>query len=366
MTTLTITTRPAAGPARPAPSVADDPRWARIVARDKSADGQFWYSVATTGVYCRPSCPSRRANPRNVTLYDTLEGARASGFRPCRRCNPDGPSLAREQAALVARACRIIEASEEEPRLEELAGAVGRSPGYFHRIFKAATGLTPKDYAAADRTRKIREGLDAQGSITEAIYDATDKLADNGLKFMPGPPETYYEMSRERVHGHDEPIERMKKHGILIDGEGVVNGGMTKILLQIFSKTVIGPIFFEFIQRKGDEGFGEGNFRALFESIEADQIRRGELGPQAAEFHAGLAEPLEDANIDLVFCAGPLMKSLWDALPDHRRGAYAQTAADLAPLVVEATQAGDVVMVKGSNGSKAGLVAAALGAGGKV
>ena len=144
MTTLTITTRPAAGPARPAPSVADDPRWARIVARDKSADGQFWYSVATTGVYCRPSCPSRRANPRNVTLYDTLEGARASGFRPCRRCNPDGPSLACEQAALVARACRIIEASEEEPRLEELAGAVGRSPGYFHRIFKAATGLTPR------------------------------------------------------------------------------------------------------------------------------------------------------------------------------------------------------------------------------
>ena len=82
---------------------------------------------------------------------------------------------------------------------------------------------------------------------------------------MPGPPETYYEMSQARVSGHDEPIERMKKHGILIDGEGVVDGGMTKILLQIFSKTVIGPIFFEFIQRKGDEGFGEGNFRALFE-----------------------------------------------------------------------------------------------------
>ena len=84
-----------------------------------------------------------------------------------------------------------------------------------------------------------------------------------------------------RVNGHDEPIERMKKHGILIDGEGVVDGGMTKILLQIFSKTVIGPIFFEFIQRKGDEGFGEGNFRALFESIEEDQIRRGVLKVQA-------------------------------------------------------------------------------------
>ncbi|MBZ9766649.1 4-hydroxyphenylpyruvate dioxygenase [Mesorhizobium sp. CA6] len=128
------------------------------------------------------------------------------------------------------------------------------------------------------------EGIQHIAVGTDAIYEATDKLAANGLKFMPGPPDTYYEMSHERVHGHDEPIERMKKHGILIDGEGVVDGGTTKILLQIFSKTVIGPIFFEFIQRKGDEGFGEGNFRALFESIEQDQIKRGviKLGGKAA------------------------------------------------------------------------------------
>jgi len=119
------------------------------------------------------------------------------------------------------------------------------------------------------------EGIQHIAVGTDDIYGATDRLAGNGLKFMPGPPETYYEKSQERVHGHEEPIERLKTHGILIDGEGVVNGGMTKILLQIFSKTVIGPIFFEFIQRKGDEGFGEGNFKALFESIEEDQIRRG-------------------------------------------------------------------------------------------
>ena len=126
------------------------------------------------------------------------------------------------------------------------------------------------------------EGIQHIAVGTEAIYDATDKLAANGLKFMPGPPDTYYEMSHERVAGHEEPIERMKQHGILIDGEGVVGGGETKILLQIFSKTVIGPIFFEFIQRKGDDGFGEGNFRALFESIEEDQIRRGVLKSKAA------------------------------------------------------------------------------------
>ena len=154
------------------PSVADDPRWARIVARDKTANGHLWYSVATTGVYCRPSCPSRTANPKNVQLHDTLESARATGFRPCRRCNPDGPSSECENAVLVAKACRIIEESEEEPSLEELANAIGRSPSYFHRVFKAATGLTPKDYAAAHRAKKIRQGLASGNTVTEAIYDA--------------------------------------------------------------------------------------------------------------------------------------------------------------------------------------------------
>jgi AraC family transcriptional regulator of adaptative response/methylated-DNA-[protein]-cysteine methyltransferase len=158
---------------KPTPkSVTDDPRWARIVARDKTSDGHLWYSVATTGVYCRPSCPSRIANPKNVQLHDTLESARATGFRPCRRCNPDGPSVECANAALVAKACRIIEVNEQEPSLGELAGAICRSPSYFHRVFKAATGLTPKDYAAAHRARKVRQELASGNTITEAIYDA--------------------------------------------------------------------------------------------------------------------------------------------------------------------------------------------------
>ena len=154
------------------PSVADDPRWARIVARDKTADGHLWYSVLTTGIYCRASCASRTANPKNVQLHDTLESAKATGFRPCQRCNPDGPSIEAENAALVARACRIIEESEEEPSLEALANAVGRSPSYFHRMFKAAAGVTPKDYAAAHRATKVRHGLASGSTVTEAIYDA--------------------------------------------------------------------------------------------------------------------------------------------------------------------------------------------------
>jgi len=125
------------------------------------------------------------------------------------------------------------------------------------------------------------EGIQHIAVGTDDIYDATDRLSANGLAFMPGPPAAYYERSVERVSDHDEPLDRLARHGILIDGEGVVDGAGTKILLQIFSKTVIGPIFFEFIQRKGDEGFGEGNFRALFESIEEEQIRSGELVPEA-------------------------------------------------------------------------------------
>ncbi|WP_127106616.1 4-hydroxyphenylpyruvate dioxygenase [Pararhodobacter zhoushanensis] len=121
------------------------------------------------------------------------------------------------------------------------------------------------------------EGIQHIAVGSEDIYSATDAIAERGIKFMPAPPHAYYELSKDRVTGHQEPLDQMEKHGILIDGEGVVDGGETRILLQIFSKTVIGPIFFEFIQRKGDDGFGEGNFKALFESIEQDQIERGVL-----------------------------------------------------------------------------------------
>jgi AraC family transcriptional regulator, regulatory protein of adaptative response / methylated-DNA-[protein]-cysteine methyltransferase len=153
-------------------AVEDDPRWARVIARDRASDGTFWYSVVTTGVYCRPSCPSRIANPKNVQFHRSLEAAKATGFRPCKRCNPDGLASDAENTAMVARACRLIEQSEEEPSLHRLAKSVGRSAGYFHRIFKATTGLTPKDYAAAHRANRVRQGLEDCNSVTEAIYDA--------------------------------------------------------------------------------------------------------------------------------------------------------------------------------------------------
>ncbi len=127
------------------------------------------------------------------------------------------------------------------------------------------------------------EGIQHIAVGAHDIYGAVDAIHENGIRFMPAPPQSYYELSKTRIAGHEEPLDAMAKHGILIDGEGVVDGGETKILLQIFSKTVIGPIFFEFIQRKGDDGFGEGNFKALFESIEAEEIANGDYDGVAAQ-----------------------------------------------------------------------------------
>jgi AraC family transcriptional regulator of adaptative response/methylated-DNA-[protein]-cysteine methyltransferase len=148
-------------------------RWEAVLRRDRSADGAFVYAVATTGVYCRPSCPARRPRRENVAFFETCEAARAAGFRACRRCRPDAVNEAHPHAALVEAACRRIEAAEDIPSLRELADDAGLSPYHFHRIFKSITGLTPKAYADAHRANRLRDTLSAgKASVTAAIYDA--------------------------------------------------------------------------------------------------------------------------------------------------------------------------------------------------
>ena len=185
--------------------------------------------------------------------------------------------------------------------------------GFYERLFNfkqirffdiegKLTGLFSKALTSPDGKIRIpiNESADAKSQIEEYlhayngegiqhiacgckdIYAAIEKLRADGVKFMPAQPKAYFEKVDARVPGHGEDIKRLEKNGILIDGEGVVEGRETKVLLQIFSSNAIGPIFFEFIERKGDDGFGEGNFRALFESIEEDQIRRGVLKEDAA------------------------------------------------------------------------------------
>ena len=151
---------------------APDAWWQAVSGRDVTADGEFFYAVRTTGVYCRPSCPSRRPRRENVAFFGTAQEAEREGYRPCRRCRPDESTLASRRAAIVAAACRLIERSEEPPSLDTLADMAGMSRFHFHRVFKAATGLTPRAYAAAHRARRVRQNLANTSTVTEALYEA--------------------------------------------------------------------------------------------------------------------------------------------------------------------------------------------------
>src|SRR5918994_2425756 len=149
-----------------------DPRWVAVLARSPAADGSFFYSVRTTGVYCRPSCAARVARPENVRFHKTPQEAEQAGFRPCRRCKPDQPSLSEQHAAMATAACRLIEASEGIPSLEALATHAGMSVFHFHRVFKAVMGLTPREYATARRGERMRGELTRGRTVTAAIYES--------------------------------------------------------------------------------------------------------------------------------------------------------------------------------------------------
>src|ERR1700756_4085510 len=150
----------------------DNTRWQALVDKDERADGQFWFSVKTTGVYCRPPSPARPPKRENVIFHLSLEDAEKAGFRACKRCNPKGRGLASQHSKAVAFACRMIKEADKFPSLNQLAEAVKMSPGYLHRLFKTATGLTPKDYANAHRADRIKKALPKRETVTEAIYEA--------------------------------------------------------------------------------------------------------------------------------------------------------------------------------------------------
>ncbi|MTH76999.1 bifunctional DNA-binding transcriptional regulator/O6-methylguanine-DNA methyltransferase Ada [Paracoccus aestuariivivens] len=185
-------------------NTAMDPRWLAVLARDPAADEQFVYAVRTTGVYCRPSCPSRRAKPENVAFFVSPDKAEAAGFRPCLRCHPRGQSLAQANAALIAAACRMIETAEEAPSTGDLARRIGLSHFHFHRQFKAVTGMTPRAYAVAFRAGRVRKALDDEASVTAAIhragYSSNSRFYETSDRIIGMTPQTY------RKGGHDAEI----------------------------------------------------------------------------------------------------------------------------------------------------------------
>ena len=159
------------------PAISDlpmgqDPRWLSVVARDRKADGKFFYSVKTTGVYCRPSCGARLPNPKNVRFHLTHRVAEKAGFRPCKRCKPDQQPLEERHATMVAEVCRLIDSADEIPLLADLAKRVGLSAYHFHRVFKKISGVTPRGYAVARRRQRVRTELMRTETVTAAFYGA--------------------------------------------------------------------------------------------------------------------------------------------------------------------------------------------------
>lgn len=177
-----------------------DDWWSAICARDHAADDHVVYAVHTTGIYCRPSCPSRRPKRQNVSFHATASAAETAGFRACLRCNPAGSSVLEKQIARVVNACRSIQEAETPPGLEVLAKAEGLSLFHFQRLFRTLTGVTPKVYSLAFRAERLRDTLPGSHSVTEAMYDAgynassrfyTDAMESLGMR-----PSSYRDRGR--------------------------------------------------------------------------------------------------------------------------------------------------------------------------
>ncbi|MGK9172156.1 bifunctional DNA-binding transcriptional regulator/O6-methylguanine-DNA methyltransferase Ada [Yokenella regensburgei] len=150
---------------------ADDPRWQVVCARDSRYDGQFVFAVRTTGIFCRPSCRSRRPLRENVAFYPDADAALSAGFRPCKRCQPHKLDPLLQRQAKVEQACRLLE-QDTPVSLNALANAVAMSPWHFHRLFKHVTGMTPKNWQQAWRARRLQSTLTQSHTITEAVLAA--------------------------------------------------------------------------------------------------------------------------------------------------------------------------------------------------
>ncbi|HEX4378125.1 MAG TPA: bifunctional DNA-binding transcriptional regulator/O6-methylguanine-DNA methyltransferase Ada [Steroidobacteraceae bacterium] len=275
-------------------SRAEAKRWAAVVARDRRADGDFVYAVRTTGIFCRPSCAARLPKPGNVSFFDTTALAESAGFRPCKRCRPTGQSIAVRQTERIARACRTIERSAAPPSLADLARQASLSPYHFHRLFKSTTGLTPKQYADANRSRRMQASLARGDSVTEAIFGAGFNAnsrfyeqADGMLGMTP---------TRFRAQGADEQIRY------------AVGDSSLGVVLVAVSKRGICAILL------GDDA------AAL-----ADQLRQrfarasliaadGELGKLIARVIDVVEEPIQAVALPLDVRGTAFQRRVWQAL----------------------------------------------------
>ncbi len=295
-------------PSASAPA-GDDARWTAVQRREP---GPFFYAVQTTGIYCRPGCPSRLPRREHVRFFNDFEAAEQAGFRPCKRCQPAGPSIAALHADAVARACRILQDSEPPPTLLELSRAVGMSPYHLHRIFTGKTGLTPKAYATAQRAERLRRILPGSSSVTEAIYEAgypsAGRFYADSSKRLGMQPETY------RQHGRGETIRF---------STGACSLG---IVLVAESEKGVCAVFL------GDDA------RSLEEELQR-RFRKARLLPAEPEFERIVSqvlrlidEPQLETDLPLDLRGTAFQQRVWQALqriPAGNTVSYAQIAREM-------------------------------------
>lgn len=185
--------------------------WQAFLRRDGARDGDFVVAVTSTGIYCKPSCPSRRPKRENVKFYDLPEAAEQAGFRPCKRCKPQDVAANDPQVALVRDACHYIDAALDEdcqgpPALADIARHVGRSPHHFQRIFKRYMGISPRDYADARRLDRLKTGLRKGDGVADALYGAGYGSSSRVYERAPGQlgmtPATYAKGGKGAVIGY--------------------------------------------------------------------------------------------------------------------------------------------------------------------
>jgi AraC family transcriptional regulator, regulatory protein of adaptative response / methylated-DNA-[protein]-cysteine methyltransferase len=291
----------------PTAALRDDARWAAVLARDARFDGRFYYSVATTGIYCRPSCPARRPKRGHVGFHGSSAAAEAAGFRPCKRCKPDQAS---PLAARIAQACRMIEAAEEPPSLAALANAVGLSPHHFHRQFKAALGVTPKAYAQGQRNAKARAALFRGASMTEALFEAG---FNSTSRFYASAPEALgMSPSAFRAGGADETIRYATAPCALGQVLAAASGkGVCAILLGDTAEDLVSELQRQF--PRAEMRAGDADFAATTAAV-VSLVDAPEVPP--------------DLPLDIRGTA--FQQRVWDALrriPAGRTATYAEIAA---------------------------------------
>lgn len=313
---------------KPDPDTGDHARWEAVRTRDRRAENRFVFAVQTTGIYCRPGCPSRLPRRENVVFFRDAEAAAKAGFRPCKRCRPEGASLRQRQAQAIADACRLIQEAEEPPSLAALAEATGISRYHFHRLFKEIVGMTPKQYAAAERSERVRQGLTRSSSITEAIFDAGFNTSSR-----------FYE-SAERTLGMSPTAYR--------------DGGKGMIIRYAVGTSSVGDI----LVAATDRGVCAIHFAnepdALIRQLRA-RFAKADIRPGDAAFEASVAQviafveaPTSPFPLPLDVYGTAFQQKVWQALREIPAGETA-TYGDIADRIGQPTAARAVAQACATN-----------------